>query len=140
MLDGGPNEGNHKQDGFLTPSCYDFGECDTASVHLHVQSKIPDQYILYSIPNLGGGGGPRPDTDKQKFRGPDLKVPGIPLLKILPDPPPSPLPLPHPSSCSKEYRRAIQDMSSVYEVIDRSEMSLTSKVADCGMVTYLCTC
>ncbi len=56
------------------------------------------------------GGGPRPDTDKIKFRGTDLKVPGIPLLKMLPDPPlPLPLPLPltlplppYPSSCSKE--------------------------------------
>ncbi len=56
-------------------------EWATASVHLLYNKKFLAS--TYSIPNLG----PRPDTDKLKFRGADLKVPGIPLLKMLPDPP-----------------------------------------------------
>ncbi len=55
VLDGGPNEGNQKKNGFSTPSCYDFGECDTASVHLLYNQKFLAS--TNSIPNLGGGGG-----------------------------------------------------------------------------------
>jgi hypothetical protein len=84
------------KDNFSTPSCYDFRglrHCQCSFTVLYNKKFLAS---TYSIPNLGGGGGPRPDTDKLEFRGTDLKVPGIPLLKKATPPPPPSHPPPRP--------------------------------------------